>query len=227
MELKIGLKKRKPISTHFFSNFINDLSTVEVNYHYTPVISGLSVTFISNVGVILIHFYGRRAFRSNGLDSRLLSMRANRMPRVIERAWLLKGVTETGSAPQVPGYRWIHLSFPLLQTPFSSLCYFINPFPLSPPLLVFILSFFPLSSTRTISIVPTFFSPFDPVRRSIVKNLSRLPHARSRFAFSSFPVEGDRRRASKKEKGRERETERGDHGKRKRLSRNDLPGKGV
>lgn len=105
MELKIGLKKRKPISTHFFSNFINDLSTVEVNYHYTPVISGLSVTFISNVGVILIHFYGRRAFRSNGLDSRLLSMRANRMPRVIERAWLLKGVTETGSAPQVPGYR--------------------------------------------------------------------------------------------------------------------------
>lgn len=105
MELKIGLKKRKPISTHFFSNFINDLSTVEVNYHYTPVISELSVTFISNVGVILIHFYGRRAFRSNGLDSRLLSMRANRMPRVIERAWLLKGVTETGSAPQVPGYR--------------------------------------------------------------------------------------------------------------------------
>lgn len=115
MELKIGLKKRKPISTHFFSNFINDLSTVEVNYHYTPVISGLSVTFISNVGVILIHFYGRRAFRSNGLDSRLLSMRANRMPRVIERAWLLKGVTETGSAPQVPGYRWIHLSFPLFH----------------------------------------------------------------------------------------------------------------
>lgn len=155
-------------------------------------------------------------------------MRANRMPRAIERAWLLKGVTETGSAPQVPQ----DIDEFIFPSPlFHPFVISLTP-PFSPPPLVFIPSFFPLSSTRKIS-QHSFFSnlsPFDSFRRSIVKNLSRSPHASISLRIFEFDP---RRSGSKKKgkKGRERERERegegGDHGNRKRLSRNDLAGKGV
>lgn len=48
------------------------------------VISGLSVTFISKVGVILIHFYGRRGFRSRA-RLEITFNASDRMPVVIER----------------------------------------------------------------------------------------------------------------------------------------------
>ena len=85
------------------------------------------MTFIWNVGVILIHFYGRRGSRSR-TGSRLPSTRTIACPLWLNDQRLLKGVTETGSAPQVPGYRWIHLSFLFYKPPFPLVCHFINLF---------------------------------------------------------------------------------------------------
>lgn len=136
-------------------------------------------------------------------------MRANRMPRAIERAWLLKGVTETGSAPQVP----------------QDIDEFIFPSPLFHPFVISLTPPFsppPPSCSSPHSFLSHRLEKFPNIHSfqtslhstPFVDRSLRIYHVhrthRSRFAFSnSIPVEAGRRRKGKKgEKEKERERER-------------------
>lgn len=105
---------------------------------------------------------------------------------------LSRGVTETGSAPQVPGYRWIHLSFLFHKPPFPFLCYFINL--LLPSCL----------SSLGESNPPKFpFFQSDPFLHRIVNNL----YLRLRILIPS-PLPSKRGRGSRRKKKRRRKKER-------------------
>lgn len=129
------------------------------------------MTFISKVGVILIHFYGRRGFRSRTGSTRDYFQRERSHARC---DWttngLSRGVTETGSAPQVPGYRWIHLSFLFHKPPFPFLCYFINLFLVfiiprrikSPQISIFPIRSFPPSNRQQFIFTFTNFNSISP-----------------------------------------------------------------
>lgn len=83
---------------------------------------------------------------------------------------LSRGVTETGSAPQVPGYRWIHLSFLFHKPPFPFLCYFINLFLVfiiprrikSPQISIFPIRSFPPSNRQQFIFTFTNFNSISP-----------------------------------------------------------------
>lgn len=173
------------------------------------VISGLSVTFISKVGVILIHFYGRQGFRSRA-RLEITFNASDRMPVVIERPTGCRGESRKPEARR----KCQDIDEFIFPSSFTN--------PLSHSFVISLTSSSCLSSLGE-SNPPKFpFFQSDPFLHRIVNNL----YLRLRILIPSpLPSKRGRGRVSKRKKKRRRKKER--LGDRKRLSRNDLAGKGA